>query len=371
MFNLVEPQKITEARKVRGLNMADLAKKIDVTRQAISRYEQGTSQPSLSVVQKMAKELQMPLEFFYTDSYPSLLVGTTFFRSQKTSQSKIRTIVDIKCNWIGYIYAYLERFLELPPLDLPAMDFWATEDEYTPDDIAQMATFLRRHWNLGNGPIENLIHLLETKGIVIGRVSIDNLKVDACHKKINGRPIMFLGKDKTSCCRDRYSLAHEIGHLLMHSHLTAEDLKDPKILKRIENEANIFASEFLMPSQACMQEVVSPNLKSLLLLKKRWKVSLAAIVTHCGRIKLFSDEQIIALNKRITNQRWRTQEPLDLDIPLEQPQLFRAALNMIFENELQSKNDFLEAYHLPLEDLCEICNVSQNYFKDIIEIGIR
>lgn len=359
----IQPQKITEAREARGYNMSELAGVVGVTRQAISRYEQGQSIPSEKVIEKISNTLDFPVEFFFVDSYREHIYGTTFFRSYATSTSKIRMAVDRKCNWIGHIYDYIQQYLNLPKLSLPVTDLLTNRNEFTMEDIEILANMLRDHWNLGRGPIPNLMHVIEKNGIVIARMSVGEKKVDACHKCIDGRPFIFLGNDKISCCRDRFSLSHELGHILMHSYLSSEELCDKKILNRIEKEANLFAGAFLMPKESFIEEVVSTRANSLIALKSRWKASIACIIQRCKALELFDEEQCVRLNRMLVQKNWKRHEPLDDDITLEQPQIIRASLDMIVKNGLDSVQGIQTLYYFPLKDLCQLCNVSANFFN--------
>lgn len=360
----INPKKITEARESRGYNMTETATLIGVSRQAMHRYEQGLSNPSEKVLLTISDKLGFPLPYFYNDVELKVAIGTTFFRSMKTSDIKIRSMVDVRCNWMGLIYFYLSHYLNLPAIRLPKMDLLLRREILSEEEIEECALALRKHWGLGMLPIDNLVNCAEDNGIVVFGTDINNKKVDACHKMIAERPIVFISSDKESSCRNRFSLAHELGHMLLHSHITIEDLNDKEVLKRIEREANRFASAFLMPREAIVNDVCASNLNFLLMLKRKWKVSVAALTYRCNELGVFDEDQILSIRKQMSYKRWNAFEPFDDVIAVEQPRLLKTALKILFENNLVTKQEFLNAFDLPIDVVAQMCNVGKDFFSD-------
>lgn len=363
---IVNPQKITEARLSRGYNMAETAALAGVTRQAMHRYEQGLSVPSEKVLGILSEKLEFPISFFFNTISLEATSGTTFFRSMKTTESKYRTMIDIRCDWVGMIYLYLKELLNLPQVNLPQTELLLRGDveALSAEAIEECALLLRRHWKLDEHPIGNLTDLMEHNGIFVFNTQIDNYKLDACHKMIAGRPLVSVTQQKESCCRMRFSLAHELGHMLLHSYITAEDLGDKDILRRIENEANRFASALLLPRDAFLEDVCSSDLNFLLILKRKWKVSVGAIIYRCKDLGIFSEDQITILNRQLSYKRWRTHEPYDDSIPLEQPRLLMTALKVLFDNNVVTKAEFVSTFDLPIKELAQLCNVKQSFFSE-------
>lgn len=360
----INPKRITEARNARGYSATELADMLGVTRQTVYRYEQGLSVPISQIQDKLSKKLDFPLSFFYNYYDPDMPMGTTFFRSMRTAESRKRTMVDIRCNWAGRIYGLLMNYLNLPEFNIPKTDLILRSGEPTDDDIELCASSLRECWRVPSGPINNLINRSEYNGIMVFKADIRNEKVDACHKMIAGKPVVFVCRDKSSACRNRFSLAHEIGHMMMHGYISQEELADKRVLDRIENEANKFASALLLPRDDLINDVCSTNLDFLFMLKRKWRVSLAAIVYRCYDIGIFTDSQNLQLQKQISMNRWRKKEPLDDEISDEQPQSFKSAISLLFENNILSKRQFIDTFDLPISDIAQICNVSPDYFGE-------
>lgn len=360
----IYPYRITEAREARQLNMSQLADSIGVTRQSVSRYEQGISSPSEFVLNKISSELQFPIGFFYKPQIDNVSNGTVFYRSLKSSEAITRSMIRVKCNWVYELYNCLTQRLILPDLNLPELDLLANKIPLLDDDIEDIASITRHHWKLGDGPIDNMTYLLESNGIVVSGSSITAEKTDACSEWISGVPIVFFDKSINSACRIRFSLAHELGHILMHSYITKEDLKDKKMLDRIEHEANRFASAFLLPQKSFINDVNMISLNYFLTLKKKWRVSLAAIIYRCKEINILDDNTALILRKQISVRKWRKKEPLDDEINIEYPQLLKSAIGILFKENLVSKSEFISIFSWNMKDLCDIGGCSQTLFEN-------
>ena len=364
----INPHKLTEARQARALNISKLAELVGVTRQAISKYEQGSSKVSVDVLNKLSSVLEFPVSFFYKpDNDISYSQSTVFYRSFKTSEETVRSMIRIKCNWTYNVYSYLNSRVTMPTLNLPNLDLLLNQGELTLDSIQNIANALTNYWNLGNGPILNLTNVLERNGIIVSGGNITATKTDACSEVLYGVPVIFYDKTLKSSCRIRFSLAHELGHILLHSYVTNEDLKNKDFLDKIEKEANTFASCFLLPRESFILDVNALSLEYFMLLKEKWKVSISALIYRCKELELIDNNLNLSLRKRISAKRWNKIEPLDDTIPYENPQLFKQALEFIIQNSNTKKGDILFYFSYNQKDLSDIVGCDKNFWNDDIE----
>jgi Zn-dependent peptidase ImmA (M78 family)/transcriptional regulator with XRE-family HTH domain len=329
------PQRLVEARLVRQMSRAELARELGVTGQAIGYYETGDRRPDMSVLLRVAEILNQPVSFFLRAS-PTFdgLRGTRFFRSIGTRSNKVNQALDVKTKWLWEVVGFVSQHIKLPKVDLPDVPPPGVETGYSLREIEDVATLLRRHWGLGDGPIANVIALFETHGIVVTRFELGSDEIDAFSCWIRQRPYILLGSDKNSCCRSRFDAAHEIGHLLLHRHVGQEDLEDKSVREHIEYEANMFAGAFLLPRNAMLREFYSTRLKHLEGLKARWRVSMQAIAHRAKDIGIIDDHQYILFRKQISFNRWNKNEPLDDKIPLEQTQWLLKCWRLLTEKRL-------------------------------------
>lgn len=365
------PEKLKEARLARGYTVTALAEKIGISKQTISKYELGQSSPSSETMIKYCNFLNFDINFFmFNNEDSSNNYGTIFFRSLKSAESQVREEIKIRIKWTNYIYQYINEFIEFPKLNLPDFEEKSLEnlDLYKIEDIADK---LREYWNIGKGPINNLSVLLEQNGIILCNSNINNVKVDACSEVINNTAIFFIRTNAISACRLRFDLAHELGHLILHSEITKEELENKEILDRIEKEANMFASAFLLPREEFSNEVLALSLDHFVNLKSRWKVSIAAMIYRCKELGIFSDSQVLYLRKQISLKKWRTIEPLDDVIAIEKPKLLSNAIKLIIINNLQTKDQINKSINIPKQDLLVLSNLPLDYLDEKIDLKIK
>jgi len=344
------PERLKEARIARGYSMAELAKIIEVTPQTISQYESGKITPSWDVLRKIINVLDFPLSYFtkrYDDD--SAEEDTIFFRSLRSTSKKSRSMSEKKIKWSVRFYNFLDKFVSFPSLDIPNWNE-ILKNDLSDETLEYLATELRKYWGLGLGPISNLTLLLEKKGFLINRLKLNQDKIDAFSTWMSGRPFIFLCSDKNSSVRSRFDLAHELTHMIIHKNVKKNDLQNASKLREIERQANYFAGAFLLPRESFGAEVMSSSLDHFITLKKRWKVSIAAMITRCEQLKILSDNQIIYLNKQLSLRGMRKREPLDDEIRPETPEVFKQAVNLIIENSICSPARIVDALALnPIE----------------------
>ena len=365
------PEKLKEARLARGYTVTALAEKIGISKQTISKYELGQSSPSSETMIKYCNFLNFDINFFmFNNEDSNNNYGTIFFRSLKSAESQVREEIKIRIKWTNYIYKYINEFIEFPKLNLPDFEEKSLEnlDLYKIEDIADK---LREYWNIGKEPINNLSVLLEQNGIILCNSNINNIKVDACSEVINDTAIFFIRTNDISACRLRFDLAHELGHLILHSEITKEELGNKEILDRIEKEANMFASAFLLPREEFSNEVLALSLDHFVNLKSRWKVSIAAMIYRCKELGIFSDSQVLYLRKQISLKKWRTIEPLDDVIAIEKPKLLSNAIKLIIINNLQTKDQINKSINIPKQDLLVLSNLPLDYLDENIDLKIK
>ena len=335
------PKKLTQQREIKGLNKRQLADLLEISPQVISQYEVGHTTPSVETIKKMSVVLDIPFRFFFIKPVGSRENIKAFFRSL-TSASKIDRDKVLRYNdYIQDFLSIFSDFINLPKVDFPAFD-WLEPDSngfLDEDQIENAAIELREYWGIGTRPIADMVKLLESKGVVVLRKMSDCQKIDGVSwwQPSIKRPIIFLASDKNNACRSRFDIAHELGHLILHSNI--ENVTKDN-LRIIEKEANRFASAFLLPSSSFSQEIFCSSLDQFMQLKQRWKVSVQAMIYRCQDLELLTENQILYLRKQLSKRGMNRRDELDDIIPIEKPVLFQKAITGIIENNLLSEADF-------------------------------
>lgn len=362
------PKQLTSARISRGMTMKELAERADLSRQMISNYESGKTIPKAESLLKILSVLNFPRSFF-SNEVSELTTGATFFRSQTASTKRVRDMQKERLKYLFDIYGKLSSYVNFPKLNLPDV---LEKDIYdiTEDDIIEKANELRKKWELDlSSPINNLIQIAEKNGIVISEANMSNQTLDAVSRWIVDRPFIMLTDNSESSVRRRFNVAHELGHILLHNSIesihdySAQDLKNI-----IEMQANLFASHFLLPSQAFTDSLLSTSLDYYVDLKKYWKVSIQAMVYKTYSLNLINDDQRLYLNKRISANKWRTKEPYDDTMPVEKPKLLKMVIEMIVNNNVISKNELFQMFKLPKDEVEKITGYNFSYENSQKEI---
>lgn len=314
------PARLVEARIALQKSRAEIAREVGVTGQAIGYYEAGERRPDMSLLLRIADVLEQPASFFLRGvSVAPKFVGARFFRSVGPKSNKVNQALSVRTAWLFELVSFLSRFVRLPSINLPREIDPPNQGRYSLAEIEGIATLVRRHWTLGDGPIANVVALLETHGVIVTRFEIGSEKIDAFSAWIDGRPYIFLGSDKGSCARSRFDAAHELGHLVLHADISQEDLEAKVVRDRIEKEANWFADAFLMPRASLLAEFYSTRLAHFVGLKKRWRMSMQAIAHWCREVGAIDDHQYILFRKQMAARHWLKDEPLDDELQPEQP----------------------------------------------------
>lgn len=339
-------ERLKEARYFNSLSITELAEILEVSKQMVSKYENGKAAPSAEVFFKIISNLKFPSEFYYqADNFNEKSTGT-FYRSRLTSTQKQKAPSE-SIKRAAVIYRdFLEDFIEFPNLIKP--DIPDLEDLLLKRNFEDIAKNLRSFWGLKGEPITNLLNLMEQKGFVISMLPQDMDKVDAfgSHETINDNSfyVILSKKSNTSFYRQQFSLAHELGHWLFHADLVNPQELDAVEYREKEAEANEFASCFLLPKEEFLKDIsdVSITLNLLAGLKGKWNVAIGAMLMRAYKLDAISDEQYLKLQKQISYKGWRKSEPLDETTPLSVPVSLRQATELLVDN------DVFNAHEIPM-----------------------
>ena len=359
--------RLSEARELRGLSVVELADKLEITRQAIYKYEGGIQRPSNEIMENIVQILDFPLSFFSSPQM-GVQIGDRpiFFRDMKTNLEKNRRMAK---RWLQLLVDRVTEYemnLNIQKANLPSVDIDDFQD-LEMEDIDTLAEKTRRHWGLGDGPISDLTLLMENNGIVIAHKNLDADKLDACSLIANGRPCVLVNIYKQTGSRVLSNLAHELGHIVMHQNVEDHDITNKATLDLIEKQAWRFASSFLMPPATFTNELGYPNISQYILLKKRWRTSIASMIMHSYELGIINDERKQYFFRELSRNNYRKQEPLDDTLPVERGGLLFECEKEIVAAGLKSKDELLQASGLNPMDYCSLISAPADYFTPIIQ----
>lgn len=330
------PTRLTLARKRRGLTMKKLATAVGVAPRSISAYEKGEFGPEADSVARLAVALGFPEAFFFEDDLDQPTPDVASFRAlSKMTASQRDTALGAGAIAL-MLNAWIEERFELPSPTLP--------DLSREDDPEAAARTLRQQWALGELPVKNMVHLLESRGVRVFSLSLDAIEVDAFSMWRQSTPFVFLNTKK-SAEHSRFDAAHELGHLVLHRHGSPQG-------REAEREANAFASAFLMPRASVL--AYAPRLATidhLIKLKKIWSVSLAALTYRLHAIGVLSDWHYQSLYIELSSRGYRKSEPDGG--PRETSQILQKVFSAMRDEQV-SKGDIASELCVSVEEIDQL-----------------
>lgn len=339
------PERLRQARLAAGLSAAELASRLNVTRQLISMYEAGRS-PSRESLALLSQTLGVDRSYFAAPvEEAEALCSAINFRALKKSPVTDKQRARALLEWASMLTSQVGAIVDLPPCRLPVLPEREPE-ELTNDDIEGAAELTRSFFGLGVGPISNLTLLLENHGVVISHAPLTG-DMDGLSGFFGDRPIILI-KEDLPWARGRFDLAHELGHLVLHRHLSQDEVDaSPVRHDLIERQAHRFASALLLPDAGFVPEAMSVDFAVLLQLKQRWGASVGAMIRRLWDLNVISDQHYRRLQVAISKNKWRKVEPGDLESVLEAPRLLRRAAEFIAEHKLYPFHEVFTRSRLP------------------------
>ena len=355
--------RLREAREVRGIRAPALADLLGVSRAAISQYENEQATPSPEILRSMSAILNVPLGFFLRPQRPTT-ARRVFFRSRASATKTARQRGDRRLDWLADVAIALHEYVEFPTIDLSPFQPPSNPLTLGPDDIEMAAREARTHFGLGDGPISNVVWLLENKGVVVTRGYFDEAAMDSFFRWDDGDrfPLVFLNDHKSSAVRSRFDAAHELGHLLLHTGVADDYWRATDVQVR-ERQAHRFASAFLLPASSFCRDVAVPSIAAFRSLKPKWRVSIAAMIMRSEDIRLISEEHSGRLFRSLARSHWKTFEPLDDSIPVEAPRLLRKAFELLVEKDPELPASAIEQIALPRSDVVQLAMLPDSFFE--------
>ncbi|HVV71496.1 MAG TPA: XRE family transcriptional regulator, partial [Verrucomicrobiae bacterium] len=231
------PEMLVLARESRAFTQGDVAEKLKITQSLISKIEHGVSSPTDEILVIISAILHYPRDFFFQpDPVYGLGVSFLFHRKRQTMPAADLRVIQAKVNILRMRVERLLRGVEMvSPYTFTPIDIH--DHSMRRDGPEHIAGLVRAAWQLPSGPVRNLVSAIENAGGIVFSYPFGHRKVDAISLWVTGSPPLFFVNSELPGERQRFTLAHELGHVIMH--------RVPN--ENIEEEADRFAAAFLMP----------------------------------------------------------------------------------------------------------------------------
>lgn len=330
------------------MTQEQLANKLFVSQATVAKLEGDVlGEVQDQMIERLSNALEFPLGFFLQQGERMGFGSSAYFyrKREKISAADRKRI----SSTVNLIRLGLARYLSMVDLQASRKLPFYDVDEFGSAPL--IATTIRNYWSLPDGPIKNLTSLIESAGVVIIPCDFGTRHFDATSLNLNNLPpLIFINRD-LSGDRWRFTLAHELGHLVMHD--------TPR--ETMEDEADSFASELLMPSDEIKPQfsrIGKVRLQELINIKPYWKVSVAALIMRASSLGFLSKNQSRYLWMQMSKAGYRLKEPNELERESvnNYPNLFAYFRSKLDLNEI---------------DLAKITNINPLDFELLHEGGWR
>jgi Zn-dependent peptidase ImmA (M78 family)/DNA-binding XRE family transcriptional regulator len=351
--------RLKQLRLARGLSLDELAANMGgiVTKQALSKYELDTAQPTLVVLNKLAAALGVKASYFWSE--PSVNVEFVAYRRKsslpKREQEKVQSLVVRTLEERLRIQSFTEQSDEQ---EIPVKHWKLKKLE----DAEDAASKLREMWDLGTDPISSLVGILETHWIQVIEIEADDrfdgisaIASDRGEKAIIGAAVVT--RRGVPGERQRLNLAHELGHLVLKLTDTIDE----------EKAAFRFGAAFLAPADALRSAVGSRRTvvqtEELLLLKKRYGMSIQALLFRLRDLGIITESHYKQWCIDVNRLGWRKKEPGEM--PPEQPQWFRQQVLRLLTEGVITQEAAEEALGEPVDAQPSLSLVERRAFMKL------
>lgn len=356
-----QKDRLSQVLAARRLTQVQLASMVDVSSATISKWRAGSQAPERDALERLAGVVNVTPEWF--TRAPGAKLSLPLFRSNASAHVAARAMLEARLEWAQDVAVALMEYVDYPDVNLPARDYTDPE-EITNEDIEKAASECRDLWRLGRSAIQDLALAVEGAGVIVVREETGIAQIEglSAWSETLERPLILLSADKNNGYRSRFDLAHEVGHLILHRHI--QRTTDNARHKMMEAQAHRFAGAFLLPAETFASEVrVPPTLDDLLLLKRRWGVSAAAIIMRLKALELLDEDGALVLFKR-RSARWGAKsEPGDEDRLPEQPRLLRRTIDLLVEEKVMPLEAIPRHIGLAAGDVEALAGLPEGYFQ--------
>jgi Zn-dependent peptidase ImmA (M78 family)/DNA-binding XRE family transcriptional regulator len=327
------------ARDSRGMSQVELASRAGLTQGFISKVEAGEKDISPEKLAAISTALGYPESFFcQPGEYQGVGLSLVFFRKRaSTSVSQVRAIQAE----VALRRLHLRVLLRSIDMKGTGRSFQFMDIDDYDGDAERVAQLVRASWTLPLGPIANLVAAIESAGGIVFKFSFGTKDIDAVSQWPDDLPPLFFINADAPADRVRFSLAHELGHVVMHRAAT----------EGMESEADRFAAEFLMPAKEIAPQLNHMSLDRAATLKPYWRVSMAALIRRARDLGRIDGARCSSLYRRLSQLGMRTREPSP--IAPEGPRLLDQVLQ-----------GYMEAHDYGPREAAGSLHVSEKEFAD-------
>ena len=351
--NIFHGDNLRLARLMSGISLNEIGERVGTTRQYIHQLETTVKKvPTDDLMKALAFELNVDTGFFSLPIGNQVKEEECHFRKLKTTLVSSRRECTARATLLNTLIDTLEGYLSLPEINFPQYEVSSLPD------VERISMECRNHWNLGDGPIKNMVRVVENAGAVVSTFGKVSEKVDALSIHRN-RPIILLNSTK-SAPRIRMDIGHEAAHIILHRGVETGD-------RETEGQANYFASLFLLPRKHLLQGYTNRSRaridwNAIYSMKIKWGISSRAIIYRLHQSEIRSPSQYRTANIHLSKTRQTKSEHYDDKVSNDLPELLPASISLLGQSYGKTFGGLLEELKIKPDFLAELTQI-----KGIIE----
>lgn len=332
------PATLQAARLAQGLSLSALGKEVGISAATLSRIENGSRAATDNEVESLVDYLRIPATALCRPLVSERL-GLSGFYHRKLNRAGARAVSAIENQCLLNVVA-IRELIEMIDLECPQTVLTIDLDDAKggPEEAANM---IRLAWQIPRGPIQDLFAVVERAGCLVIHSDFGIPEMDALYQKVRGVPPIFWVNSRKPLDRVRWSLAHELGHLVLHEEAPIDSAA-------AEAQANSFASAVLMPRSEFRSECPTRlGIPELVEMKRRWRCSMQAIVRRAHDVGRITSHQYKSLNIEMSKNGWKKREPYP--IAGETPRLLARAIGVCLRDLKLTEEELADRLACPVE----------------------
>lgn len=348
-------KQLTFARQYRGYTQTELAKAVmGLSQSNLSKYEKGLGNLSDGVLSRVMELLRFPIGFLDLDIDNTVMCK--HYRKKASILVSDRDKIDRFVALCAYCFDWLTDSVEIPDFKFKYMDL---ENGITPEEAA---LYVRKQFRLGLKPVDNICNLLESNGVSLFFWDCKYDEFDGVSLiSDKGNHLIVVNKNMSND-RIRFSLAHELGHIIMHQScdIFVAENRDK------EDEANRFASELLMPADGIKHSLDGLKLKDAMVLKQYWLTSMYSILLRAKKLGKIDERRFITQRTEMSRNGWLKKEPTE--VFMDEPVVIKKSYNLITRGLSYDNAQMAETMKLPIDIINDLFRFGQNmiYLKRMV-----
>ncbi len=298
--------RIRRARLLRAMSLQQVADALgDISKQALSKYEKGKESPNSTRLIQIAEALGVEPEYFFRQD--SVELGEVDFRKHSSFGKRQQEAVKEQVREHLERYFSAENFFDSQDLSSDFSKLLYRYPVHSGKEIEAAAEALRKEWDLGSNPIGNLTEILEENGVKVIALEAHDKFDGLCAVVNGGSDAVIVSNSERPGERQRFNLAHELGHLVMEIPSNLHGTKEE------ENYCHRFAGAFLFPQEQVKETFGDSRrrvlLNEFLLAKQEWGVSIQAILRRLYDLVIVRQSFYQATSKSWSIRGFRKDEP--------------------------------------------------------------